>query len=328
MKDDDWIDLSDVNVDDPAATTVATKPEPKRQAAAPPAAPAGRRRATTRGVRSAAKGDEGPLYWDLETIPDESRMHLFGLPELPPAPAILTIADCPPADVVIGGTVAEAKVRLAGVYGCDEWFDALLSLERGGKNRDGICKEIQSARSARDEASNALAERSKLLSTTPEYCAIAAFGWALGDGNIESLVLGENGVTEVDILTAFWDYAKACKQLCGFNILRFDIPVVYVRSALLGIPSSRMIDLKPWGGEVLDIYLLRFGPGGNSSKDRPGRLKDLSRVYGIDVPAGDMDGGDVASLMAAKDYAKVGMYVRSDIAVLRDVHKFYRGYFC
>jgi predicted PolB exonuclease-like 3'-5' exonuclease len=189
-------------------------------------------------------------------------------------------------------------------------------------------KLVVSSSGRGDQHAEAAAERCKLLSTTPEYCRIAAFGFACGVDEPQAMVVGEGGYCEVDVLTAFWQLAMDSKNpLIGFNCLGFDLPVIYVRSMLLGVQPTRQLDMKPWGKDVIDLYMCRFGGRGNTSKDRPGKLKDLARVLDIEVPAGDTDGGDVARLMR-DDPVKVAEYVKSDIAVTRALHWMYRGFFC
>jgi DNA polymerase elongation subunit (family B) len=49
---------------------------------------------------------------------------------------------------------------------------------------------------------------------------------------------------EVEMLTAFWDVSKHLDQIVTFNGRSFDIPFIYLRSAILNIPISR----KDWLG--------------------------------------------------------------------------------
>ena len=49
---------------------------------------------------------------------------------------------------------------------------------------------------------------------------------------------------EVELLTAFWDVAKHYETIVTFNGRGFDVPFIYLRSALLNVPISR----KDWLG--------------------------------------------------------------------------------
>src|SRR5262249_42524633 len=51
-------------------------------------------------------------------------------------------------------------------------------------------------------------------------------------------------VDEADLLTHFWDVAKRYQTIVTFNGRGFDIPFIYLRSALLNVPISR----KDWLG--------------------------------------------------------------------------------
>ena len=49
---------------------------------------------------------------------------------------------------------------------------------------------------------------------------------------------------EVELLTAFWDVAKHYETVVTFNGRGFDVPFIYLRSAILNVPISR----KDWLG--------------------------------------------------------------------------------
>jgi len=46
-------------------------------------------------------------------------------------------------------------------------------------------------------------------------------------------------VDEVELLTAFWDVAKHYEAIVTFNGRGFDVPFIYLRSALLNVSISR-----------------------------------------------------------------------------------------
>lgn len=289
--------------------------------------------------RQEAKTSAGDsLYFDLETIPDQSRLASFDLPELPPIPSETPSADLPDTKDLLSGTGASIKSALQklGVVSSD-WLDRLFQDEKAGKDRSGVMDDIAKSRSFKQLVIKQHEDRLKLLSTTPEFCSICAIGIAIGSAPIRSCVVGDPHpavkdvgalINERDILESFWARVRECSPLIGFNIIGFDLPVIMARSAILGVPSTRMIDLKPWAGEVLDLYLGRFGSSGNSDSKRPGTLKKLAKVYGIDVPAGDFDGSGVYEAMKTPEgRAKVGQYVASDVHILRELHRALAGYF-
>lgn len=294
----------------PAATAPATVPSRRPS---PAAQPAGRRAVE-------------PLYFDLETVPDEKRMHLFDLEPLPEYQEA-TAADCPAIETLLGCSLDGIKESLAAVTPPADWLDQLHAAETAGKKpRKGVFDLIAEKRGAKQAVEDAREERIKLLSVTPEYCSIAALGWAVGDKEPQSIVAGDvytddgEVADETVILETLWKLVKVHAPVIGFNILGFDLPVVFVRSYLLGIPSTKLLDLKPWGKDVCDVMFARFPKGGGK------KLKTLAKLMGIEVPAGDTDGGNVYPLMQAGEFAKVHEYVRSDIVVTRGYHATMKGF--
>jgi hypothetical protein len=267
----------------------------------------------------------GPFVFDLETIPDYDRVESFGLDPLP-QPVPVTPADkCPPVSEVIGRTVQQIGQFISLKNPAEVWLITLQAEEEMGRRRKGVLDAVNQSLKGGSPAEIAAAERRKLLSVTPEYCRIAAIGWAVGGGEVVSWVATEPE-HERGILEAFWECVKLCKPIVGFAIIGFDLPVIYYRSAMLRVPSTKMLDMRPWGKDVVDLFVKRF-PGGKYGRSGPGKLKDLARLAGIEVPAGDMDGSQVEEMMKT-DPVRVGEYVRSDVEITRALHRFYATYFC
>lgn len=266
------------------------------------------------------------LFFDLETVPDYSRLESFGLDPLPEIRAEHSTGQCPPCDQMLTESLDAIRQRLAALNPVDEYLDALAAAEQQAKKpRVGIGDAIASVRKSREAVKNAPRDRSKLLSVTPEYCRIAALGWATGSGDVQSLTCGEHAdcdtTDEKLLLQTFWSLALEARPLIGFNVLGFDLRVIFVRSAILGVLPSRLIDMKPWGRDVLDLMEVRF------SRSQAMGLKRLAPLYGIAVPAGDCDGSQVEELMRT-DPKKVGEYVRSDVTITRELYRKFAGYFC
>lgn len=280
----------------------------------------------TRGTRSAL-----PFYFDLETVPDEARIDSFDLDPVPPVPDEADASACPDPDVVVKGTSEQIKSTLRGMVPPGDWLDRVAAAETAAKNRSGVHSEIERARSTRLAAMQAHEDRIKLLSVTPEYCSIAAMGWTIGSDPIRSLVVGEtlhtgHVVDERYILGAFWANLDLARPIVGFNCLTFDLPVIFVRSAILGVDSSRVIDMRPWGDDVVDVFAKRFGKLGPSN-GQPRKLKSLAPLYDVPIPAEDVDGSQVYELMRDGRIEEVGEYVRSDVHLTRSLHCKLAGYF-
>lgn len=270
-----------------------------------------------------------PLFCDIETVPDEERLESFDLPPLPPIPGVTGESELPEPAELITGTAESIKTALNKLGAVpDEWLDKLVTAEATLKNRSGVLESIDKARKVKNDILKLHEERLKLLSTTPEYCQIAALGWAVGDSDIFSCVLGLTHQSEHEILSAFWKLAESHSPVIAYCGLTFDLPVILARSAMLGVQPTRTFDLRPFSKDVFDPYIGRFGSRGNTDSRKPGKLKVLAKVYGIDAPAGDVDGSRVHELMKTPEGREaVGKYVKSDVHVLREFYHRLQGYF-
>ena len=271
------------------------------------------------------------LFFDIETVPDWGRLASFGLEPLPEIQPETAPAECPEIATLLKSGLEVIEKRLLGLNPTDEYLDAVASAEAlTDKPRVGVGKAVAAVRTARERVKSAAVDRQKLLSVTPEYCRIAAIGWAVPGGDVESdicsLTCGEHAdcdtTDERVLLEAFWSLALECRPLIGFNVLHFDLRVIMVRSAILGVMPSRLFDLKPWGRDVIDLMIVRFGSASGAMG-----LKKLAPLYGISVPMEGVEGSQVAALMAS-DPLKVGEYVRSDVKITRELYRRMAGFFC
>lgn len=290
----------------PAAVVPAAPPAPKR--GRPP------------------KGSKLPLYFDLETVPDESRLELFGLEPLPQLPPETPAENLLTSDQFLSQSLDEIRGWLAKHNPPAKWLEEIEAAENGAKKpRKGLIEAIKECRDQYLKIASAGEERRKLLSITPEYCRIAAIGYGHGSDPAFSMVVGRDSEgtenTEADLISDLWTAIGQSGTLIGFNILGFDLLVLLARSALLGIKATRRIDLKPWGNDCIDLMATRFARGPAM------KLKDLARLYGIPVPAGDTDGTDVQRLLK-EDPQKLGEYVRSDVEISKALHAKWSGLFC
>lgn len=272
---------------------------------------------------SAASATAGELVFDIETVPDYSRLELFGLEPIPEPAKVTPREQCPPCAELLADSIPALKMCLAKLNPADEYLDLLADVERdgrAGKNRAGVIDAIAAAKLAKNAYADAIEKRRKLLSVTPEYCRVAALGWAVGRDEPQ-VMLAVKAEEERALLERFWELVRECRPLVGYNVAPFDLPVIYCRSILLGVPSSRIIDPTPWKSDVLDLMATRFGRGTAM------KLKDLARLYGVAVPAGDVDGSMVETLLATEP-EKVAEYCKSDVTITRELRRLWSGYFC
>lgn len=270
------------------------------------------------------QGAPGPLFFDLETVPDTSREHLFGFDPIPEPIPETPMEHLQEPEVFLSTSLKEMGEIMRGRNPPDAWIESIRSAEAASKKpRKGVFDLLDSFRSSAVDVDAIKAERCKKMSVTPEFCRIAAIGFAAGDGEPQA-ILCRTFEEEKEGLLALWDaIANVRGPVCGYNIVGFDLPVILVRSSILGVTPRKFLgDCKPWDREkAVDLMVSRF-PRSNAMK-----LKDLARYYGMEIPAGDTDGSMVAELMqTAPD--KLIEYVKSDVVLTRNFYRMWRGYFC
>lgn len=134
---------------------------------------------------------------------------------------------------------------------------------------------------------------------------------------------------EVELLTAFWDVARHYEEIVTFNGRTFDVPFLYLRSALLNVPISR----KDWLGSRyatsphcdLAEQLTFYGVSGREGAARRFNLDFYCKAFGIDSPkAHGVTGRDVSALLAAGQYRTVAEYCLRDVRATVDLYKIWR----
>jgi hypothetical protein len=130
-------------------------------------------------------------------------------------------------------------------------------------------------------------------------------------------------VDESELLTAFWDVAKHYESIITFNGRTFDVPFVYLRSALLNVAISR----KDWLGYRyqtephcdLAEQLTFYSVSGRDGAARRFNLDFYCKAFGIESPKSyGVTGLDVNHLMAAGHYREIAEYCLRDVqATLR-----------
>jgi len=123
---------------------------------------------------------------------------------------------------------------------------------------------------------------------------------------------------ELELLTAFWDVAKHYEQVVTFNGRGFDVPFMYLRSALLNVQISR----KDWLGYRFQTephcdlaeQLTFYGVSGREGAARRFNLDFYCKAFGIESPkAQGITGHDVPSLIAEGRYRDIAEYCLRDV---------------
>lgn len=125
-------------------------------------------------------------------------------------------------------------------------------------------------------------------------------------------------VDETELLTAFWDVAKHYESIATFNGRGFDVPFIYLRSAILNVPISR----KDWLGYRFQTephcdlaeQLTFYSVSGRDGAARRFNLDFYCKAFGIESPKSHgVTGMDVNSLMAEGRYRDIAEYCLRDV---------------
>ncbi|MFM7100970.1 MAG: ribonuclease H-like domain-containing protein, partial [Verrucomicrobiota bacterium] len=128
---------------------------------------------------------------------------------------------------------------------------------------------------------------------------------------------------------AFWDVARRYDHIVTFNGRGFDVPFLYLRSALLNVPISR----RDWLGYRyqtephcdLAEQLTFYGVSGREGAARRFNLDFYCKAFGIPSPkAHGVSGLDVNDLMAAGEYRKIAEYCLRDVQATVELHRVWR----
>jgi DNA polymerase elongation subunit (family B) len=136
-------------------------------------------------------------------------------------------------------------------------------------------------------------------------------------------------VDETELLTAFWDVAKHYDHIVTFNGRGFDVPFLYLRSAILNVKITR----KEWLGYRFSTephcdlaeQLTFYGVSGREGAARRFNLDFYCKSFGIDSPKSHgVTGLDVHTLIEAGKGREVAEYCLRDVKATVDLHRIWR----
>jgi len=152
--------------------------------------------------------------------------------------------------------------------------------------------------------------------------------------------LGEAGpvefvpcVDETELLTAFWDVAKHYETIVTFNGRGFDVPFIYLRSALLNVPITR----KDWLGYRFQTdphcdlaeQLTFYSVSGRDGAARRFNLDFYCKSFGIDSPKSHgVTGSDMNTLMAQGRYREIAEYCLRDVKATVLLYQIWKERLC
>ena len=101
---------------------------------------------------------------------------------------------------------------------------------------------------------------------------------------------------------------------CGYNIKRFDLPLLNIKHYQHDIPMHKIMDLKdkkPWDIQHVDIFE-KWNHGFNSFVS----LDEVCYALGIESPKDNMSGGEVHTEFYAGNIGDIVKYCEGDVKVL------------
>jgi DNA polymerase elongation subunit (family B) len=134
---------------------------------------------------------------------------------------------------------------------------------------------------------------------------------------------------ESELLTAFWDVAKHYDNVVTFNGRGFDVPFIYLRSAILNVSITK----KNWLGYRfatephcdLAEQLTFYSVSGRDGAARRFNLDFYCKAFGIESPkSAGVTGMDVKDLMAAGKFRDIAEYCLRDVRATVELYKIWK----
>jgi predicted PolB exonuclease-like 3'-5' exonuclease len=136
-------------------------------------------------------------------------------------------------------------------------------------------------------------------------------------------------VDEAELLAAYWDIAKHYDGIVTFNGRGFDVPFLYLRSALLNVPISR----KEWLGYRfatephcdLAEQLSFYGVSGREGAARRFNLDFYCKAFGIESPKSHgVTGMDINRLLEEGRQREIAEYCLRDVRATLELYRIWK----
>jgi hypothetical protein len=134
---------------------------------------------------------------------------------------------------------------------------------------------------------------------------------------------------ESELLTEFWDVAVRYDSIVTFNGRGFDVPFIYMRSAVLNVPISR----RDWLGyryatephcDLLE-QLTFYGVSGREGAARRFNLDFYCKAFGIESPKSHgVSGMDVNRLLMEGRQREIAEYCLRDVYATNSLFKIWK----
>ncbi len=136
-------------------------------------------------------------------------------------------------------------------------------------------------------------------------------------------------IDESELLTQFWELSAKYNQICTFNGRGFDVPFLYLRSAILDVSVTR----KDWLGyrfqtaphcDLADQFTF-YNVGGWGGAARRFNLDFYCKAFGIVSPKAEgVTGMDVNDLIAEGRYKEIADYCVRDVVATARLYEIWR----
>lgn len=157
----------------------------------------------------------------------------------------------------------------------------------------------------------------KKAALDPDLCRIVILGaWWPGEPH-PTIWTCETEQDEHDVLVEFWELYQFGQVVCGFNIRPYDLAVIYRRSLYLQVKTKNIDRDRYRSTCVLDLFeVLNEG-----RKDKMRSMNWYCKRMGLYVPQDDVDGADIAALVAAGEWDKARHHNYADLMKVRALAK-------
>lgn len=134
---------------------------------------------------------------------------------------------------------------------------------------------------------------------------------------------------ETEVLAGFWEVARKYETIVTFNGRGFDVPFLYLRSAILNVPVSR----KDWLGYRFQTephcdlaeQLTFYGVSGREGAARRFNLDFYCKAFGLESPkAHGVTGRDVTQMLVDGRHREVAEYCLRDVRATVELHRVWK----
>lgn len=192
--------------------------------------------------------------------------------------------------------------------------DQLPAFDRDAVSIPSNYKDPAKIEAKKDEAEAAWREK---LALSPLTGRVVAIGWIVSGDTRPEIDGIEEGHDERGVLARWWNLWLQFRStdVCGFNIVGFDLPFLYQRSLLLDVPMpSIVIDRRGYWHESFVDLMHRWTCDRRSFV----KLDVLCKAMGLPGKTDGVEGKDFHKLWET-DRAKATEYLCDDVTAVKQL---------